>query len=189
MKKTATLIILVAVVFFIYGCGKSDKDTSQTDKQKTDQTQNKNKPDTTKLVKDGKYVCSMHPLMQANEPMKCPICRMNMVLKSDMNKQMMDEHESMESKVEGKKDAVHFEVNLSVVKSTECQAIIETALKSDAGILGYHVDILNKVAHMYFDKTKTSKEKIEKLISDTGFDANGTKANPDAVSKLPQECK
>ena len=127
--------------------------------------------------------------MQDNEPMKCPICRMNMVVKSDLNKQMMDEHESMESKVEGKKDAVHFEVNLSVVKSTECQAIIESALKSDAGILGYHVDILNKVAHMYFDKTKTSKDKIEKLVSDAGFDANGTKANPDALGKLPAECK
>ena len=80
-------------------------------------------------------------------------------------------------------------MNLSVVKSTECQAIVESALKSDAGILGYHVDILNKVAHMYFDKTKTSKDKIEKLVSDAGFDANGTKANSDALAKLPAECK
>ena len=101
-SKNTVLIILALIAIFIYSCNKSDKDTTQTDKQKTDQTQNKNKPDTTKLVKDGKYVCQMHPLMQANEPMKCPICRMNMVSKVDFNKQLSEEHESMESKFAGK---------------------------------------------------------------------------------------
>ena len=189
LKFTGIFLIISVTGVILFSCNKSDKDNTQNEKQTTDQSQNKKKIDTTKLVKDGKYVCPMHPLMQSNDSMKCPVCKMWMESKASLNKQMMDEHESMESKFTGKKDAVHFEVNLSVLKSTECQAIIESALKSDAGILGYHVDILNKVAHMYFDKTKTNKEKIEKLISDTGFDANNTMANPDAVNKLPAECR
>ena len=42
---------------------------------------------------------------------------------------------------------------------------------------------------MYFDKSKTSKDNIEKLISDAGYDANGKKANPDAAAKQPPDCK
>src|ERR1700704_606784 len=131
LKLTGIFIILAIIGVVLFSCNKSDKDNN---KQKTDQT-DKKKIDTTKLVKDGKYVCSMHPLMQSNDSIKCPICKMWMGSKASLNKQMMDEHESMESKIEGKKDAVHFEVNLSVVKSTECQAVIESALKSDAGIM------------------------------------------------------
>ena len=95
----------------------------------------------------------------------------------------------MKKEMGNKKDAVHLEVNLSVVKSTECRAVIESALKSDSGIFGYHVDIFNKVAHIYFDKNKTSKEKIEKVISGAGFDANNIKADPGAMNKLPAECR
>jgi len=67
--------------------------------------------------------------------------------------------------------------------------LIESALSKDKGILEYHVDILNNVVHMYFDKNKTSKSNIEKLVADAGFDANDTKANPDAVAKFPADCK
>ncbi len=193
LKITSSVMVFaVFTVFVLSGCSKTDKDT-QTDKQKTEQNQNTQKQtkqiDTTKLVKDGKYVCPMHPLMQSNEPMKCPVCRMDMELKSDINKQMSEEHENMESKFSGKKDAVHFEVNLSPVKSSECQTVIESALQKDPGIMGYHTDIFNKVVHLYFDKSKTTKANIEKLISDAGYDANGIKANPDAVNKLPADCK
>jgi copper chaperone CopZ len=195
-KITSSLMVVaVLAIFVFYGCSKSDKDKLQTDNQKKEQTQDQTKNtqpkqiDTTKLVKDGKYVCPMHPLMQSNEPIKCPICRMNMELKADINKQMSEEHENMESKFAGKKDAVHFEVNLSVVKSSECKGIIESALKKDEGVMDYHTDILNRVVHLYFDKSKTTKANIEKLISDAGYDANSIKANPDAVNKLPADCK
>lgn len=188
--------ILVFLALLILACGKTGdnktgNDTQQSDKQTTDKQIDRKKDaiDTAKLVKDGKYLCSMHPLMQSNEPIKCPVCRMNMVLKSDINKEMSDEHEKMESNYAGKKNAIHFEVNLSDVKSSECKPIIESALKSDSGVLGYHVDIYNKVAHMYFDKTKTTKANIEKIISDAGYDANTLKANPEAVTKLPKDCR
>jgi hypothetical protein len=178
------LIALIAITFI--ACGKSDKDVVKSDKQ----TESKTVIDSTKIVADGKYFCPMHPTQQSNEPgAKCPICKMNMVSKTDYNKQMLDEHEALEDKNQGKKDAIHFEVNLSVIKSDECQRLIESALNKDKGILDYHVDILNRVIHMYIDKTKTSKSNVEKLISEAGFDANNIKANPDAVSKLTADCK
>lgn len=190
IKKNLSLITLIVLFVFIYSCNKSDDKNIQTDKQKTIETQNiKTNTDSTKLVKEGKFVCPMHPLMQSNEQIKCPICKMQMVSKADFNKQTMDEHGKMETNYAGKKDAVHFDVTLSVIKSTECSALIETALKSDKGILAYHIDILNKIADMYFDKNKTSKENIKKLISDAGFDADDIKANPDAANKMTAECK
>src|SRR4030095_1818852 len=186
-KFTSILIIYIVGIFILNGCTKSEKNTSQNDKQSTNQ--DKPKTDSVKLVENGKYVCPMHPTMQSNEPAKCPICKMNMVTKDELNKEMSEGHEKMEEKYAGKPNAIHFEVNLSVVKSTDCQAVIENELKNSPGILGYHTDILNRVVHLYFDKTKTSKDNIEKLISDAGFDANDKKANPEAVKNLPASCK
>ncbi len=178
------IIALIAITFI--ACGKSDKDVVKNDKQ----TETKTVTDSTKIVADGKYFCPMHPTQQSNEPgAKCPICKMNMVSKTDYNKEMLDGHEALEDKYQGKKDAIHFEVKLSVIKSDECEEIIESALKKDPGVMGYHIDILNRVIHMYINKAKTSKSEVEKLISDAGFDANDTKANPDAVSKLPADCR
>jgi Heavy metal binding domain len=179
------VLIAFTTVTFI-ACGKSDKDVVKDKKQ----TENKIVIDSTKIVADGKYFCPMHPLEQSNEPgAKCPVCRMNMISKADYNKEMMDKHEALEDKYQGKKDAIHFEVNLSVIKSEECDELIKIELEKDPGILGYSIDILNSVVHMYIDKTKTSKSKVEKLIADLGFNANNTKANPDAAAKLPADCK
>ena len=91
----------------------------------------------------------------------------------------------MKSNFAGKTDSARFDVDLPIIKSTDCAGLIETSLKSDQGILGYHIDKLNKIADMFFDKTKMSRENIEKLISNAGFDANSTKANSDEVNKLP----
>lgn len=180
--KSTNIFILLITAIILFSCGKSD-DNSQNNKQKNKTI------DTTKLVKEGKYVCPMHPLMQSNDSMKCPTCKMWMESKASLNKDEMDELGSLQKKFADNKDAVLFDVSLSIVKSTECQAVIESALKSDAGILGYHVDIFSRAAHIYFDKNKTGKENIEKLISGTGFDANNTKADPESVKKLPAECR
>jgi len=114
---------------------------------------------------------------------------MKLTSKADHNKKMSDEHEAMEKKYAGKTDLIHFEVKLPVIKSDECESLIETALSKDKGVAEYHLDIVNRVIHMYIDKSKTTKANVEKLISDAGFDGNDTKANPDAVSKLPADCK
>jgi periplasmic mercuric ion binding protein len=143
-----------------------------------------------KFVADGKYFCPMHPTRQTDDVnARCPICKMKLDSKEMYNKKMMDEHTALEEKYHGKKDLIHFEVNLSVIKSDECPSIIESALSKDPGVMDYSFDILNSVVHMYIDKTKTSKSNVEKLISDAGFDANNIKANPEAMAKLPDDCK
>ncbi|MCI0448312.1 MAG: hypothetical protein L0Y79_00820 [Chlorobi bacterium] len=185
LKLAAVFTLSFVFIYAFAGCGKKESTEKQNEQKQTDQT----KADTTKMVKDGKYVCPMHPLEQSNEPAKCRICKMNLVPKDEHNKEMMEMHEKMEGKYAGKKDMVHFEVKLSVIKSDRCEGAIESALSSDKGIVDYHIDIIDRVIHMYFDKSKTSKDNIEKLVSNAGFDANERKANPDAVAKLPDECK
>lgn len=192
MKRKKISIIILAAAFiigisFLSTCGKSDKDTS---KDKTTSSEKKNNPDLSKMVTDGAYFCPMHPAEQSNDSTaRCPICKMKLESKQEYNKKMNDEHEALENKYEGKKDLIHFEVKLPLIKSDECEGILEETLSKDKGIAEYHIDILNRVVHMYIDKTKTSKSNIEKLISDAGFDANDVKANPEAAAKLPAECK
>jgi predicted small lipoprotein YifL len=184
LKLTASLILLFFFIYSIAGCGK--KDSTQNDKkQSTDTTKQTNN-----MAADGKYFCPMHPTQQTDSPdVKCPICKMKLTSKTDHNKKMSEEHEAMEKKYAGKKDLIHFEVKLSVIKSDECESLIESALSKDKGIAEYHLDIVNRVIHMYIDKAKTAKSNVEKLISEAGFDANDTKAVADAVSKLPADCK
>jgi copper chaperone CopZ len=142
------------------------------------------------MVADGKYFCPMHPTQQSDNPdAPCPICKMRLESKAEYNKKMDAEHEALENKYAGKTGLIHFEVKLSPVKSDECQPVIEKALSSDKGVVEYHIDIVNKVIHMYIDKNKTTKAAVEKAIADAGFDANDTKAGPDAVAKLPPDCR
>ena len=81
---------MVAAVFGIFtlgsGCNKTDKTNIQTDKESTNQ--DKPNTDSVKLVENGKYVCPMHPTVQTNEPAKCPVCKMNLVTKDELNKEM-----------------------------------------------------------------------------------------------------
>lgn len=182
------ILTLVASVFFI-SCSKSDRTEQQTDKKQTTEESKMISKSDTVAMESAKYVCPMHPLERSNEPGKCPICKMKLVSMADLNKQLSDEHESLESKFAGKTNAVHFEVNLSVIKSDDCEKYIENALRKDAGVLGYHVDMFNKVVHLYMDKSKTTKKNIEQLIADAGFDANNIKANPEAFGKLPENCR
>jgi hypothetical protein len=196
IRKKTMILNLFAVMFsfaaLVLGCGKTDKDKTQIDKQNIEKQtteQPKTIIDTTKFVKDGKYFCVMHPTMQSNEPAKCPTCKMDLMLKSDYNKEMDAMHEELEGKFAGKKNSIHFEVNFSEIKSSDCGKLIIAAVKSDTGVLGYHIDILNRVVHMYLDKTKTTKANVEKLITDAGFDANYKKANPESVAKLSADCK
>lgn len=190
LKLIALFAVTLVLLYTLLGCGKKE-DEIKDDKQTTEMKHEEHSmTDAGKFVADGKYFCSMHPTQQTDDPnARCPICKMKLVSKEEYNKEMMDEHTALEKRNADKKDAIHFEVKLPVIKSEECQNLIEAALSKDKGILEYHVDILNRVVHMYFDKTKTSKSNIEKLVSDAGFDANDTKANPEAAAKLPADCK
>ncbi|MBE2226275.1 MAG: hypothetical protein IAE93_02995 [Ignavibacteria bacterium] len=190
--NSISIVFMLFAVVLVTGCNKKENDVKDnkqsTETKKDDQTVNKT--DTDKMVKDGKYFCPMHPAQQTDDPaVKCPICKMKLNPKTEYNKKMSEEHEALETKYAGKKDLIHFEVKLSVIKSDECERLIETALSSDKGVVEYHIDIVNKVIHMYIDKSKTTKSNVEKVISDAGFDANDTKAGADAIAKLPAGCK
>lgn len=190
--NSISIVFMVLVVVLVFGCNKKEndvKDNKQSTEMKNDD-QKVNNTDAAKMVKDGKYFCPMHPAQQTDDPaVKCPICKMKLNPKSEYNKKMSEEHEALETKYSGKKDLIHFEVTLSVIKSDQCERLIETALSSDKGVVEYHIDIVNKVIHMYLDKSKTTKSNVEKVISDAGFDANDTKAGADAIAKLPADCK
>jgi periplasmic mercuric ion binding protein len=185
LRSAAILFLFILIAFAANGCG--DKKSTQDDKkQSTEKDQNQ----TANMISDGKYFCPMHPTQQTDDSaVRCPICKMKLTSKADYNKKMSEEHEAMEKKYAGKNDLIHFEVKLSVIKSDECQPLLEAALSKDKGVVEYHIEIVNRIIHMYIDKAKTTKSNVEKLISEAGFDANDTKATADAVSKLPAECK
>ncbi len=189
LKPTAILFMFLLIAFAAAGCG--DKKSTQDDKkQSTEKDQTQNTQQTANMVSDGKYFCPMHPTQQTDDPaVRCPICKMKLNSKADYNKKMSEEHEALEKKYAGKNDLIHFEVKLSVIKSDECEPLLEAALSKDKGVIEYHIEIVNRIIHMYIDKTKTTKSNVEKLISEAGFDANDTKATAEAVSKLPAECK
>jgi len=182
---TKILYCLLFVSFILSSCGKSDKDNLQTEKQ----SQTTGLKSDTIALKDAKYVCPMHPLERSMAPARCPICRMNLVPVAELNKEMSEVHNQLEKKFAGKKEAVYFGINLPVIKSDECIPIMESALSKDPGILGYHVDILNRVIHTYIDKNKTTKNNVEQLIANAGFNANDTKASTETVNNLPKGCK
>jgi len=192
MKTTkifTPIILIFAVVYFLTGCGKK-QDEVKDDKQKTEMKHEEHTTtDTSKMVKEGSYFCPMHPLQQSNGPAKCPICKMDLISKKDHNKEMMDKHEELEKKGEANSNLLHFEIKLSQLKSWECESAIKKALKNTTGVNEFFIDILDSRVHAVIDKSKTTKKDIEKVIADLGYDANDTKANPDAAAKLPNECK
>lgn len=191
MKKNRFIFIMITILsltgfVLLSSCGKTEKNT--TDKQ-TETKSGDNKPSETKLVADGKYACTMHPTQQSNEPARCPICKMNMVLKDDYNREISAKRDGIVKKYERNKNITSEIITLPLLKSNECEEIISNSLKNDMGISESNINIFKHDIAVYFDKTKTDKAKIEKEISDGGFDANEVKANPDAKNKLPDNCK
>jgi Cu(I)/Ag(I) efflux system membrane fusion protein len=193
MKKINLVYIFTISFIFLFvssGCGKKESEMKD-EKQKTGTTHEENSTtkESANLVKDGSYFCPMHPLLQTNEPAKCPECKMDLITKKEHNEKMMKKHEELETKYAGQQDAIHFEIKTSILKSWECEKAIKKALKIAPGVMDFSLDLLESKIHMYIDKSKTTKKDVEKVISDLGYDANETKANPDAAARLSNECK
>jgi mercuric ion binding protein len=185
MKRNFVLMIImiIAGAVILTSCGKSEKDTVKNDKQTETKTGDN------KTVTDGKYACPMHPTQQANEPGKCPICKMNLVSKDEYNREISDKRNSIIKKYERNKNIASEVILLPVIKSDACEEYVTQSLNKDEGVVEYNVDIMKHNIAVYFDKTKTDKSKLEKQISSGGFDANDVKANPEAVKKLPKDCQ
>ncbi|MDP6170458.1 MAG: heavy metal-associated domain-containing protein [Candidatus Marinimicrobia bacterium] len=87
------------------------------------------------------------------------------------------------------------EENISVTVMTPtiqcgmCQKTIEMGLGKLEGVGRSTVDLATKTTQVSFNSEKTDLAKIERAISDLGYQANETSANSDAYEALPACCK
>ena len=70
-----------------------------------------------------------------------------------------------------------------------CEKNIEVGLAKVDGVASSTVDLATKTTKISFDAQKTDLLKIEKAISNLGYQANKTLANSEAYESLPACCK
>ena len=80
-------------------------------------------------------------------------------------------------------------LNTPTIQCGMCQKTIEMGLKKVSGISHSAVDLETKTTKVIYDKEKTDLTKIEKAISELGYQANETPANSMAYEGLAPCCK
>jgi len=70
-----------------------------------------------------------------------------------------------------------------------CKDRIEKVMAYEKGIYESDLDLGDKVLTVRYNPRKTTLEKIRKVLNETGYDADDTKADPEAYAKLPDCCK
>lgn len=70
-----------------------------------------------------------------------------------------------------------------------CKDRLETAFAYEKGVYSSSFDIETKEFTVYYNPKKTDPDKIRKAVNAVGYDADDTKADPKAYSKLPGCCK
>ena len=70
-----------------------------------------------------------------------------------------------------------------------CVTTVTNALKKVDGVKTAKVDLKKKTATVTYASTKVTLDKLEKAISEAGYDANTIKRNPEAYEKLDACCK
>lgn len=70
-----------------------------------------------------------------------------------------------------------------------CKERIEKALVFEKGIKNADYDIETAVVTIKYNTTKTTPDKIKKVINLCGYDADDSKADEAAYQKLPNCCK
>lgn len=80
-----------------------------------------------------------------------------------------------------------------VIKTTaqceKCKARIEKAIKRLDGVAKVNLDVDSKELSITFNPLETNVLKLQKNVSNTGYDADSIKANPKAYNNLPECCK
>jgi copper chaperone CopZ len=71
----------------------------------------------------------------------------------------------------------------------ECKARIEEKLNYTKGISWSELDVPTKVCTVKYNAAKISKEEIQQIIVQLGYDADSLKADPTAYAGLPSCCK
>ena len=80
-------------------------------------------------------------------------------------------------------------VNTPTIQCGMCQKTIEIGLKKISGVTAATVDLKTKSTTVSFDIDKTDISIIEKTISNLGYQANLTPADPAVYDELPDCCK
>lgn len=92
-----------------------------------------------------------------------------------------------------KHDIKTVSVRVPEMKNTHCVNVIQEAFKPRAGIISMDFDVENRTVAIRYDSMVLAIKNIELIIAEAGFDAygseDGTTALPEAVSKLPPECR
>lgn len=83
----------------------------------------------------------------------------------------------------------HAMISVPTIQCQTCVETIQSVVKKVDGVVSVTVDLKEKIAHVNFDASKTSQEKIEKAIAGAGYDANTTKRDEEAHAKLPACCQ
>ena len=80
-------------------------------------------------------------------------------------------------------------VNTPTIQCGMCQKTIEMGLKKVSGVTHSAVDLETKTTTVVYDMKKTDLTQIEKAISELGYQANETLADPLAYEALSGCCK
>lgn len=70
-----------------------------------------------------------------------------------------------------------------------CKDLLEETLNYTSGVKYAELDLETKVLKIKFRKDKLNKEKLIKIINETGYDADSSPANKKAYADLPNCCK
>jgi copper chaperone CopZ len=71
----------------------------------------------------------------------------------------------------------------------ECKEKIESGLNFTKGVVFAELDIPSRNLTVKYSTKKMTPEKLRAVINELGYDADETKANPEALHNLPDCCK
>ena len=80
-------------------------------------------------------------------------------------------------------------INTPTIQCGMCQATIEKGLSKLNGVSRSKVDLKSKTTVVSYSADKTNLDKIERAISDLGYQANSTRADEKAYDELFPCCK
>jgi cation transport ATPase len=83
-------------------------------------------------------------------------------------------------------------VTIDIKTSAECSMCkerLEKALNLSRGVIESKLNLTTRVVTIQYNPKKTTPDKLRKIISQTGYDADGVKAKPSAYKRLPECCQ
>jgi copper chaperone CopZ len=80
-------------------------------------------------------------------------------------------------------------IELRTIVCGNCTETVKKALSNDPGIISTNVSLESKTVFVRYNRTKTSLEKIEDYIVNSGYDANDKAADSNAYKVLSECCQ